>query len=481
MKKLLSTVMASMMLFSAVAASGCGGEGGKAAPEPVYTSTEKFDVGMWVGVSDKIVEYDEWGKATGKVTYLTDEEFLQKYEYIAESGVNIAYPGYEYMLWGTETYNMKCLKAAHEVGIQQIISIPAMNDFFSKLGALLDSGIETEDSAVAKVQKYLEPYTTCEYADAFYGCFIGDEPGASKYDQHSIAQRIFQKAAPDLCYYVNLFPVIAGGAQLSGGDGSISYDEYISQYLDKIKTPYLSYDHYPLYKSGKTYSLEASFLQNMEIIRTAIDEEGEDRKIWTFLQSIQYGARNRALESAADAQFQVYSFMAYGGDGVQWFCFAPPPPSDGATIFENNSPLDRNFEKTATFDYVKTANANAQALMPYYANFTWKSMMTSSVDGGEGNFERLTVLSTSTKTVTKFEATDDAIAGVFEDKDGREGFMVVNFTDPAKEVTQTVTMSVKGVHNAIVVLNGEKTVVPVKKGKITLELKPGDGAFVIPY
>ncbi len=478
MKKLLSVLMASAVLLSAGAFSGCGD--GKAAPEPTYASEDIFDVGMWVGVSDKITYYDEWGSKTGEVKNLTNEEFLAAYELIAESGVNIAYPGYEYMLWGTQDYNMKCLWAAHEVGIRQLITIPAMNDYFTKLDTLLSSGVETEEQAVEKVRNYLKPYVESEYADAFYGCFIGDEPGASKYNQHSVAQRIFQKAAPDLCYYVNLFPVIAGGAQLSGGDGSITYDEYIGQYLEKIKTPYISYDHYPLYKVGRQYSLEESFLQNMEIIRNAVDEEGEDREIWTFLQSIQYGSRNRALECVGDASFQVFSFMAYGGDGVQWFCFTPPPPSDGATRFENNSPLDREYQKTPTFDYVKAANSYAQAMMPYYANFTWKGLMTSSEDGGEGNFERIT-RTESTNVVSNFSATEDAIAGVFEDKDGREGFMLVNFTDPARKIDTKITMKVKGVHNAIVVLNGEKKIVPVKKGKLTIELKSGEGAFVIPY
>lgn len=480
MKKLMSMVVAGALAFS-VLAGGCSkDEGGTPAPEPVYTSNEQFGVGMWVGVSDKIVEYDEWGKKTGKETPLTDEEFLEKYELIAECGINIAYPGYEYMLWATQEYNMKCLWAAHEVGIKQLIRIPALSEYFVNLNTLLSSGVVTEQEAVEKVQGFLKPYLESEYADAFYGCMITDEPGANEYDMLGTAQRIFQTAAPDLCFYVNLFPVIAGGAQLSGSDVSITYDDYISQYLEKIKTPYISYDHYPLFKNGKNYALESSFLQNMEIMRKAIDDEGEDRALWTFLQSIQYGTRNRALESQGDATFQVYSFMAYGGDGVQWFCFAPPPPNDGATVFRDNSPLDRNFNKTATYDYVKAANEYAQAMMPYYKNFTWKGMMTSSEDGGEGNFKRIT-RTEKTNVVQKFEASDDAIAGVFEDKDGREGFMVVNFTDPGRKTDIDVTMTVKGVHNAIVVLNGEKQIVPVKNGKLSLALKSGEGAFVIPY
>lgn len=478
-------MLAGAMLLSAGA---CGEKGNNSGsnqssgeynvPEPVYASDELLDIGMWVGVSDKIVEYDEWGKKTGKETPLTDAEFLEKYEWIADAGFTIAFPGYEYMLWGTEAYNKKCLKAAHEVGVKQLISIPALNDYLSKAKVLVESGAETKKQAVEKVKGFLKVYQEYEYADAFYGCFIGDEPGADKFDQHGFAAEIFTLAAPDLCYYVNLFPVIAGGAQL-GGTTPINYTTYIAQYLEKVKLPYLSYDHYPLKKSGKKYSLIDNFLYNMEIVKNAIDEEGEDRKMWTFLQSISFGS-NRTLESVGDAAFQAYSFLAYGGDGIQWFCFTCPPPFDGASYFGNDALLDRDYQKTPVFDYVKTANQYVQALMPYYKNFEWKGVMTSSEKGGEGNFESIKRME-SAKTLKKVEGTQDTLAGVFEDKDGREGYMVVNFTDPGKKLDSTVTLTLENAGKAIVVLNGEKKTVSVNDGKLILELKSGEGCFVIPY
>lgn len=476
MKKFLSTVLASAMLFSLVA---CNNEGAtQTASEPVYTSEEKFEIGMWVGVGDKIVTYDDWGGVQSS-TPLTDEQFLEKYQEIADAGFTVAYPGYSYMLSHTEAYNKRCLEAASKVGIKQIISLSTLREYFATAKTLYDAGALTKEEAVEKVRSLLKPYTEYEYADALYGVMIQDEPDASKFDQLGFAQEIFAEAAPDLMFYTNLFPVIAQGSQL-GGTSPINYDTYIAQYLEKIKTPYISYDHYPLFKSGKNYSLESSFLQNMEIIRNAIDEEGEGREMWTFLQSISYGAKNRALESVGDASFQMYSFLAYGGDAVQWFCYACPPPNDGATVFGNNALLDRNYEKTDTYTYVQTANQYVQALMPWYKNFEWQGVMTTSEDGGEGNFERIEKMS-GTDTLSKVEGTADGLVGVFKDKDGRDGYMVVNFTDPARKISNTMSLSVTGVHNAIVVKNGVKTTVPVKDGKIIVALEAGEGCFVIPY
>jgi hypothetical protein len=344
---------------------------------------------------------------------------------------------------------------------------------------LYDAGALTKEAAVARVKEYLRTYREYEFGDALYGIMIQDEPDATKFDALGFAEEIFSEAAPDLMFYTNLFPVIAQGIQLNPS-GSITYDTYIAQYLNKIKTPYISYDHYPLYERRETY-LEASFLQNMEIIRNAINDEGEDRDMWTFLQSMSYGNSNRGLKSVGDASFQMYSFLAYGGDCVQWFCYTCPPPFDGATHFGNDAPLDRDYNKTPAYDYIKTANNYVHAMMPWYKNFEWKGVMTTSEDGGEGNFERITKLA-SGKNLTKVEGTEDGLVGLFEDKDGREGYMVVNFTDPGKNIDNTITLNVTGgVHNAIVVLNGEKKTVPVKKGKIVLELKSGEGCFVIPY
>lgn len=476
MKKLLSMCLAFLLTFGF---AGCTEE---TVTPPTYTSDEQYEIGMWVGISDKLVTYDENGQKVDSRT-MSDEEFLEKYRDIAESGINIAFPGYDVMNNGG-AYNLKALAAAKEVGIKQIIADGQLKSTLLQAKTLVDTGVKTEAQLVEDVKAILKPYVESEYASALYGFMIQDEPDATKFDALGYGETIFKQAAPDLMFYVNLFPVIAGGAQLSGTSSPITYDAYLSQYFNKIKTDYVSYDHYPLYGTGVDTSLEASFLYNMDLMKTKIRDEGENRRLWTFLQSIQFGGRNRALESKADATFQAYSFLAYGGDGIQWFCYACPPQNDGATFFGNNALVDRNYEKTATYDYVQGANRDIQALMPYYKNFEWKGVMLSSVYDDSDNFAYLedseNVLTTN-KTLKQFESTEDAFAGVFEDKDGRQGFLVVNFTDPAKKISNTVTLTVEGATHAIVVKNGVSTIEKVNGGKLSFTMAEGEGYFVIPF
>lgn len=482
LKKLLSLCLVAIMCFAGI---GCGSDGAKDAPQ--YSSDEKFDIGMWVGVSDSYTIYDG-EQNTGRVYKLTEEEFLEKYREIASAGFTVAFPGYNVMHDGggpvEGSYNMKALKAASEVGISHIIADRNVKSVLMGAKSAVERGMKTEEQVVADVKALIEPYTESEYGDALYGFFVCDEPSENEFEDIGFAERIFKQAAPDLMFYVNLFPVIAGGTQLSGTSGSITYDQYINSWLEKVDTDYLSYDHYPLYSDGVNYSLEPSFLYNMDYLQTALREEGKDRTFWTFLQSISYGAKNRPLESKADATFQMYSFLAYGGDGVQWFCYSCPPPADGATKFGENALLDRSYNKTVTYDYVSAANNEVQALMKYYKNFEWQGVALSSVyDDGKnfGYLDNSKNIIDSTETFKGITSMEDAFTGIFKDKEGREGYMVVNFTDPAMNRKNEVTLNIEGKKSAIVVKNGKESIQKISKGKLKLKMEPGEGFFVIPF
>lgn len=477
-----------MLLLSATGGfmAGCDKKGSDIEPGelPVYNSDKKFEVGMWVGISDKIEEYDDSGKKTGERP-LTDAEFLAHYQEIADAGFTIAFPGYDVMLDGG-AYNLKALEAAHKVGIRQMLGDDQLRQLLFNAKTRVEAGVVTRKECVDEVKDVLKKYTESEYASALCGFMIKDEPGADMFDMLSFAEGIFHEAAPELMFYVNMFPVIADPYQLSGVAGStVRYRDYLQRWFNKMQDSYVSYDHYPLYGSGiDETSFEKSFLYNMDIMQQLIAEEGTDRELWTFLQSISFGARNRELRSKADASMQALSAVAYGVDCIQWFCYTCPPPNDGATQFGNDALLNRNYEKTAAYDYVQAANREVQALMPYLGNFDWKGVMLSKVYDDVENFgflEDSPNVITSDKTLTSFKSKEDAFAGVFEDKDGKRGYLAVNFTDPGKNISNTVTMTLSGFGGAIVVKNGETSTVRLKSGTLTLDLKAGEGALVIPY
>ena len=65
--------------------------------------------------------------------------------------------------------------------------------------------------------------------------------------------------------------------------------------------------------------------------------------------------------------------------------------------------------------------------------------------------------------------------------DERKGYMVTNATNPYEEKTAEVSLRFSDKYKgALVVQNGEETVVNLKNGKLSLELPATEAAFVIP-
>ena len=82
----------------------------------------------------------------------------------------------------------------------------------------------------------LKKYTESEYASALCGFMIKDEPGANMFDMLSFAEGIFHEAAPDLMFYVNMFPVIADPYQLSGEAGTtVRYRDYLQRWFNNAR------------------------------------------------------------------------------------------------------------------------------------------------------------------------------------------------------------------------------------------------------
>ena len=82
--------------------------------------------------------------------------------------------------------------------------------------------------------------------------------------------------------------------------------------------------------------------------------------------------------------------------------------------------------------------------------------------------------------VKKIESTQDTLTGVFKDKDGRDGYMVVNYTEPSAGLVNNVRMYFNDFNGALLIENGEQRVVTSINGYIEFSQNSGDGTFVIP-
>jgi hypothetical protein len=219
----------------------------------------------------------------------------------------------------------------------------------------------------------------------------------------------------------------------------------------------------------------------MELLKFA----APGKQHWTFLQSIQYTPNNRTLTSVADAGFQAYSYLAFGGHGIQWFCYNTPSGPNGAEQF-GEACIGLDGKTTDIYHYVKTINNEIHSFEHIYFSFDWQGVMTTigseNDNGGENDsFSYLEKsLIQSHDRIKSIKTQQDTLTGVFKDADGRDGFMVVNYTEPSKQLKNKVEIEFKNSTRAIVVKKGVQSVVDTVNGKLSFTMDAGEGYFIIP-
>lgn len=432
--------------------------GKETMPDYINSPAENpFVVGMWIGIPEYKTLLDENDFVVGQQAW-TDEEFVQQYVWMKEAGFNLAAtPGGSFSV----DHIVRLLEAAEEVGINQLVWDASLNN------VLLNTSL-SEEEALAQARRIVMEYR--DY-DSFYGNMITDEPGTSEFAALKVAAERYKKLLPDKMFYLNLFPVYATPAQLQCDD----YEEYLREYLT-LGQDYLCYDNYPLVGSGSSARLLDTFLYNFQLAQNA----SPDVKVWTFLQAMGYGGR-KDPDCETDFRIQTSCALAYGVSAIQWFCYYSPQYGGAESFTPAIITLDG--KKTEKYEYVKAVNDELHAFENVYTNFKWERAMNivgTTNSKGENPAFNYYETDNSHDRIKKLTAEKDAVVGVFKDGDGRDGFMIANYDAPASAAENVVEIEFYGCTQVLCYVNGEARTVEVKNGKISLALKAGDGAFVVP-
>lgn len=173
--------------------------------------------------------------------------------------------------------------------------------------------------------------------------------------------------------------------------------------------------------------------------------------------------------------------MTYGGNALSYFTYVTYEDKqaegwgdglvkvDGVTPSETYALAQQMNEELLSWDHV-------------FLNFKWEATMTLEGTNGEEN-PLYADLQFNVKKIDIIESavcSEDTLIGRFTGKNDEIGLMVTNFSDPKDGKTDTVELTLKEANKAVVYVNGERTVMDVTGGKITVELAAGEAAFVIP-
>lgn len=185
---------------------------------------------------------------------------------------------------------------------------------------------------------------------ALGGYYLRDEPNRSDFAGLAQWARKIQSVDSMHFCYINLFPSYASQSQL----GTSSYQEYLDAFLNEVPVEILSFDYYPVIGEINR-SLRQGWYENLEMISRKAMLAG--KPFWAFALAT---AINGAypIPTEAELRLQMFSNLAYGAQGLQYFTYWTPPC--GGECF-HDGPIYNN-QRTEVFYRVKTVNEEIKNL-----------------------------------------------------------------------------------------------------------------------
>lgn len=329
-------------------------------------------------------------------------------------------------------------------------------------------------------------------ADELYKVTLTDNPDTEAdesiwcaMDQMSKLVEWKNKYYPDEFWHINHVPSSSYDHWQDG-----DYEAFIQHYVDTILRKLtsggrsISMDHYPLNEKNAidtNYLADILTLANITRDYNASVAEDQQANLCICLQTFQNQAnieqyRSRDIESPQDITFQMYTTMACGASMFEYFCWRTYSTLGMYGI------VDETGEKRI-YDHIKAANELALPFQKVVLAFDWQGLTVkkgelSGKDDVFGEVDGMTIEDTG--VLNSIESRYDTVVGCFK-KDGQDGYMAVNYTNPALNQTNAVTLNFKGCTQALVYTEeGTKQVNLTKDGDLRLILKQGQGAFVIP-
>lgn len=277
---------------------------------------------------------------------------------------------------------------------------------------------------------------------------VSDEPGVPSMAFLGDVVRLVEEKCPQLRAYVNLFPNYAQAAESETSVkvsqlGTTSYKKYIDEYCRLVPTKFISYDHYPIFRTAaQTRQFAPRWYGNLKVVADACRRTGRD--LWVGPQA---NSRVKCPPITENhLRYQAFSAMAFGAVDLTWACWT--------LGWWDNNLMETNGTLTCQYPKLKTVNAEVRTLAEHYMKL--RNVATHFVgfaDEKEGlaQYEIVPVRSVSASGVTDLAAADGSslVVGEMVARDPASavrGLFVYGANDCADERREThvVTFVAKG-------------------------------------
>ena len=265
----------------------------------------------------------------------------------------------------------------------------------------------TQEEANETIKKLIESISNPDDRKALYAIYLRDEPNGRGIPLLKVWSEAVKKQ--NVIPYINLLPDI-GQSEIYESPQNMSkeYKEYINQFIETCKPPYISYDNYSLHEDGRLN--EDFFYGNLDTIRNKSLQAGIP--FWNVILGNTHF--NYAEPSDATLAIQVYSTLAYGSKGIGYFTYYNPQVGNYRL-----SAIDRFGNRTKTWEMVRNINLQIHSLVPVYGKLKSVNVFHT------GTVPRYGQGMDSAKLVESVTG-DTLLVGEFTDDEGKPYAMVVN-------------------------------------------------------
>lgn len=367
---------------------------------PSIKDTTEFPLMAWRGVPDEFIS-------------------LERIREVRDVGLNLMFYPYK----SIETLK-QVLDYSELVGIKTLISCPELF---------------THTDSIVKLFKN---------HPANGGYFLQDEPTLSFLPQLSELSKKIESIDDTRFTYINLLPYHNNTNEYYST--AESYFNYIERFTIETPLKIISFDHYPITKNW----IKPTWYHNLEII-TGIAKKA-NVPFWTFVMSSAH--YSYPIPTIEHLRLQVYSNIAYGSKGLQYFTYWMPDREPYLS-----GPIDSKGNRTPEYYLLQEINREIQRLSYIYLSCNYHDVgFYGEIPNGTRQF---------LKTPFFISSIDikggNALLSLMKN-DKNEFFMIQNIN-----LHREIAISIKTDNLTSIVLKNGK-LIPVSLLKEEFKILPGD-------
>lgn len=191
---------------------------------------------------------------------------------------------------------------------------------------------------------------TLKNENGFFGYMMQDEPSVPEIiERQKEIERLITVDSSHV-FYINLLSYQRQD-WFEKSTQAKTFTEYLKA-LSATSCQYLSFDYYPITTAG----IRPTWYYNLEMVRQESLASG--KPFWGFVLSVPHNVpftpgTYYPTPTLASLRLQVYSNLAYGAQGIQYFTYWTPKPIN----FEyHDGPISFEGKKTSTYEVVQQMN-----------------------------------------------------------------------------------------------------------------------------